>query len=126
MEKFLDQCKSNPHVVKRLRENPQLLDRVVDIYIGAQIERLFGMRNACGVGAPYAGPQLQLYSKNFGTRLIADMAAVLGPYVLTDDPEWGLEEDIFEVTERGGICLAPGGTPEALKIVMSRALAIGR
>ena len=126
VEKFLDQCKSNPHVVKRLRENPQLLDRVVDIYIGAQIERLFGMRNACGVGAPYAGPQLQLYSKNFGTRLIADMAAVLGPYVLTDDPEWGLEEDIFEVTERGGICLAPGGTPEALKIVMSRALAIGR
>ena len=125
-EKFLKQCKSNPNVVRRLRENPHLLDTVVNVYTDAQIERLFAMRNACGVGGPYTGPQLQIHSKNFGTRIIADMAKVLGPYTLTDDPEWGLEEDVFEVTQRGGICLAPGGTPEALKIVMSRALAIGR
>jgi hypothetical protein len=30
------------------------------------------------------------------------------------------------VTERAGVCFAPGGTPEALKIVISRALGIGR
>lgn len=126
VEKFLSQCRSNPNIVKRLRESPQLLDSVVDTYISAQIERLFATRNASGVGAPYTGPQLSIYSKMFAGRLIADMAKVLGPCALTDDAHWGLDDDIFEVAQRGGVCFAPGGTPEALKIVMSRALAIGR
>jgi hypothetical protein len=112
--------------VKRLRENPQLLDSVVDVYICAQIERLFSMRNAAGAGGPYAGPQLSIYQKMFASRLIADLAKVLGPYALTDDAQWGLDDAIFEVAQRGGVAFAPGGTPEALKIIMSRALAIGR
>jgi len=126
VEKFLAQCKRNPNIVKRLRENPQLLDSVVNVYVGAQIERLFSTRNAAGVGGPYAGPQLAVSQKMFGARFIADMAKVLGPYPLTDDAEWGLDEGIFEVGQRCGICLAPGGTPEAMKIIISRALAIGR
>jgi alkylation response protein AidB-like acyl-CoA dehydrogenase len=125
-EKFLARCKSNPNIVKRLRENPQLLDSVVNVYIGAQIERLFSMRNAAGMGGPYAGPQLAVYQKMFGARFIADMAKVLGPYALIDDAEWVLDEGIFEVGQRCGICLAPGGTPEAMKIIISRALGIGR
>jgi alkylation response protein AidB-like acyl-CoA dehydrogenase len=130
VEKFLKQCSRNPNVVKRLREKPQLLDSVADIYIGAQIERLFSMRNAWLVRGrrrvPYTGPQLTLYTKMFGARLALAMAEVLGPYAFTDDAEWGLDGGIFEVSERSGICLAPGGTPEALKIIISRALAIGR
>ena len=43
-----------------------------------------------------------------------------------DDAEWGLDEDIFEVCQCGGLQVASAGTPEALKIVMSRALRIGR
>jgi len=125
-EKFLDQCKRNPNMVRRLRENPQLLDSVVNIYLGAQIERLLSMRNLSGGQAPYTGQQLTLYSKMFGTRFIADMAKVLGPYAFTADTKWSLDDSIFEVGERCGICLAPGGTPEALKIGISRALAIGR
>ncbi len=130
LEKFLEQCRSNPNIVKRLRENPQLLDTVVDIYVGAQIQRLLSMRNSwlpgSGRRVPYAGPQLTLYSKMLGAKLTANVARVLGPYVLTDDAEWGLEEGIFEVAQRGGVILAPGGTPEAQKIVISRALGIGR
>ena len=126
VEKFLAQCKSNPNVAKRLRENPQLLESVVDIYIGAQIGRLWGLRGAGGIGAHYQGPQIILHSKMYGAKFIADIAKVLGPYALTDDDEWGLDEGIFEVGQRGGICLAPGGTPEATKIIMSRLLGIGR
>lgn len=130
VKKFLDQCRNNPHVVKRLKENPQLLDSVVDVYIGAQISRLFSMRNAwlphSGQRVRYAGPQLTLHSKMFGSRLIADIARVLGPYTFTDDAEWAPDEGIFEVGQRSGICLAPGGTPEVMKIDISRALAIGR
>ena len=102
----------------------------VDIYIGAEIERLFSIRNAwlasSGKRAPYAGPQLGLYSKIFGSRLVTEMAKILGPCAFTDDAEWGLEEGMFEVGQRAGVCFAPAGTPEAQKIIMSRALAIGR
>jgi alkylation response protein AidB-like acyl-CoA dehydrogenase len=130
VEKFLEQCRSNPNIARRLKENPQLLDSVVNIYIGGEIERLLAIRNTwlpgSGRRSPYAGPQLQLYSKMFGSRLVTDMARVLGPYALTEDAEWGLDEEIFEVAERSGVCFAPGGTPEALKIVISRALRIGR
>jgi alkylation response protein AidB-like acyl-CoA dehydrogenase len=130
VELFLEQCKNNPVVVKRLRDNPELVASVVNVYIGAQIERLLALRNAwlphSGKRAAYAGPQLSVYQKMFGSRLAGDVAKVLGPYALTDDSAWGLEEDIFEVAERGGLCFAPGGTPEALKIVISRALGIGR
>ena len=130
VEKFLEQCRSNPIIVNRLKENPHLLENVVNVYIGGQIERLLAIRNAwlpmSGKRTPYAGPQLQLYSKMFGGKLTADMAQVLGPYAIINDEEWGLDESIFEVAERAGVCFAPGGTPEALKIIISRALAIGR
>ncbi|MFC2052529.1 acyl-CoA dehydrogenase family protein [Chloroflexota bacterium] len=130
VETFLSHCKSNPNTARRLKENPQLLYSVVDTYISAQIERLLSTRNAwlanSGNHVPYSGPQLGLYTKMFGCRAIADMAKVLGPYPLIDDAEWSLEDDMFEVLQRGGVCTAPAGTPEAQRIIISRGLRIGR
>ena len=128
--KLLEQCRKNSSVARRLKENPQLLDSVVNIYIDTQIERLFSIRNAwlpnSGRRTPYAGPQLSLYSKVLGNSLLAEIARILGPYALTDDTDWGLDGGFFELGQRGGLCTAPAGTPEALKIIISRALAIGR
>lgn len=126
VEKFLDQCRNNPIVKESIKNNPQLVEALVDVYIDAQIMRLFSIRNAAGKGGRYGGPQLQLHTKMSGGRLITNMAKVLGPYVLTDDEEWGLEDDIFEVGQRAGLCFAPAGTPEASKIIISRGLGIGR
>lgn len=125
-EEFFAQCKSNPNIVKRLKENPQLINSVVDAYIYAQTERAFKLRDSGGMGGAYGGPQAVAYSKQKGTKFVTDMAAVLGPYCLTDDAELGLNAGIFEMSQRCGVCLAPAGTPEALKIVISRALKIGR
>ena len=85
VEEFLSQCRNNPSILRRLRENPQLLDSVVEIYMGEQIGRLWTLRNACGMGGPYAGPQLALFEKMFGKRVAPLMADVLGPYTFTDD-----------------------------------------
>jgi len=126
VEEFLEQCKTNPHIARRLRENPQLIDSVVNVYILGQMERLLSMRNAAGKGGRYGGPQLQMYSKVAGAGIMANIAMVLGPYALTNDTEWGVGKDIFEVTQRSSVCVAPAGTPEASKIIISRALAIGR
>ena len=123
---FLDQCRENPSIVKRLKENPQLVKNLVNSYVFAQQERAFNIRNREGLGGAYGGPQTMLYVKRGGARFGADMASVFGPVALTDDPEWTLDEGIFEVGERCSICQAPSGTPEAMKILISRALSIGR
>jgi 3-oxocholest-4-en-26-oyl-CoA dehydrogenase alpha subunit len=125
-EKFLEICKTDPVISRRLKENPDLADSVVEIYIGSRVERLLNMRNADGRAGAYGGPQLALYSKMFGTRFVSHMARVLGPYAYTQDEKYALGQGIFEVGQRCGICLAPGGTPEAYKIGISRALGIGR
>jgi len=128
--RFLELCRNNPVIKKRLKDNPQLLESVVDVFIGTEVQRLWGVRNSwlsgTTIGAPYAGPQLGLYTKVFGGKMINDIAKVLGPYTFTEGTEWCLEEDLFEVAQRGGVCFAPAGTPEAQKIIISRALAIGR
>ena len=54
------------------------------------------------------------------------MADVLGPYNFTDDEQWGMGNGIFDVAQRCAVALAPGGTPEALKIGIARALSVGR
>jgi len=123
---FLDQCQNNPKINKRLKENPYLIDRVVDTYIDAQKERLYSVRNIGGKGGPYGGPASQVFSKLFALRLSYTMAAVLGPYTLTDGEDMQLSEGIFEVGQRGSVCIAPAGTPEAMRIVISRGLNIGR
>ncbi|MFC1534101.1 acyl-CoA dehydrogenase family protein [Thermodesulfobacteriota bacterium] len=129
-EKLFNQCRKNPVLIKRIKENPQLIDKMANIYIGAETGRLLSMRNTwlslSGKRVPYTGPQLSLYLKTNGEKLVADMAEILGPYAFTDDAEWGLDGDMFEVVQRSGVCVAPGGTPEALKIIISRALRIGR
>ncbi|MFQ5904258.1 MAG: acyl-CoA dehydrogenase family protein [Candidatus Binatia bacterium] len=125
-EKFLAQCRENPYVAERLKENPNLREHVVNVYIFSQVERLLSLRNAAGKGGDFGGPQLMVYQKLGGAKFIADMAAVLGPHAFTDDEQWMMDEGIFEVGQRCGICIAPGGTPEAMKIIISRALGIGR
>ena len=126
VRKFINQCKNNPVMVERIKKNPLLIENIMNVYIEAEKERLFGLRNAGGMGGRAGGTHAQLFTKKFSILLTNEIAKVLGPYGLTSDEELGVEETMFEVAQRGALCLAPLGTPEVLKIVISRALAIGR
>ncbi len=128
-DQFMRQCRENPYIIKRLKENPNLVDDLVNAYYFGEIERIFHVRNASGVGdSGYAGPHTTLFQKNGGAQFTRNMASVLGPHALSDDDtgEWLMDEGLHEVAQRCGICQAPGGTPEAMKIIISRALSIGR
>ncbi len=126
VRKFMDQCRNNPVIANRIKENPLLLESVINVYIEAEKERLFGLRNAGGMGGMSGGTHAQLFSKKFSITLTNEIAKVLGPCGLTSDEKAGVEDSLFEVAQRGALCLAPLGTPEVLRIVISRALAIGR
>jgi len=123
---FFAQCRDNPNIVRRLKENPKLIDCLVNAYVFAQVERAFTLRNGEGMGGAYGGPQLMLYQKRCGAQFGADMASIFGPIAFTDDPEWTLDDSIFEVGELCSVCQAPSGSPEAMKILISRGLSIGR
>jgi alkylation response protein AidB-like acyl-CoA dehydrogenase len=125
-EKFFEQCRTNPHVRRRLQDNPHLLEKVVDVYLYTQTERLLSVRNAGGKGAGYGGPHFAMYQKVLGSTYAAGMAEVLGPATFVDDGDWRIDDGIFEVGLRNSIAKAPGGTPEAMKIQIARALGIGR
>ncbi len=74
----------------------------------------------------YGGPHFVVFQKVGAAGFAADIAAVLSPYTFADAEEWWLDEGIFEVGQRCSICMASGGTPEAMKIIVSCVLAIGQ
>lgn len=125
-EKFFELCRTNPHVARRLEDNPQLLGKLVDVYIYTQTERLLSIRNAGGKGGAYGGPHFAMYQKVYGSKYAADMAEILGPYSFVNDGDSRLDDGRFEVGQRNSIAKAPGGTPEAMKIQIARGLKIGR
>jgi len=130
LPKFLEECRSNPNIAARLKENPLLMESLLNYYIGNQIARLWQVRNfwhqTHAVRGPGKGPQLTLFLKMFGPVAGTSLARVLGPYAVIQDEEWAPLGGAYEVLVRGSSLLAPSGTPEAQKIIMARSLGIGR
>jgi hypothetical protein len=130
LPKFLEECRTDPNLAARIKENPLLMDSIATYYIGNQIARLWQIRNfwstLAAVRAPGRGPQLTLYTKYFGPTAAAALSRVLGPYAVIQDDEWSPLGGSYEVLVRGSSLLAPSGTPEAQKIIISRSLGIGR
>ena len=129
-DKFITYCRRDPGMVKRLKNNPELGDATVRVYIDAQVERLFALRNYWIRQAKrkltYEGNQYSYYRKMFGVRLAGAMMDILGPYAVTNDAQIGIEEGIFECHQRPGIITAPGGSAEIQKVRMARRIGIGR
>jgi hypothetical protein len=121
---------TNVHIQNRLKQNPELVSDLVDVYISDEIDSLFTLRNhwlsGTGRSKTYEGPQLSLWRKMEGLKLANVIIKVLGPYALTNDPQWAPEDGLFEYQQRSGLVTAPGGTVEIIKLLMARGLEIGR
>lgn len=116
---------------KPLSADSDTRDLLVDVYVEAEISRLFGLRNYWMRHARqelrHEGPQHSLYRKQSGLRAAEAMLKALGPYALTNDPKWDMSDGHMEVFQRSSIvAMHPGGTAEIQKVIMARRLGIGR
>jgi alkylation response protein AidB-like acyl-CoA dehydrogenase len=114
-----------------LAKDPDVRDRLVDIYIDAEIVRLLNLRNFwmrhSGANIAYEGPQASYLRKMSGLRMAKAVLDILGPAALTNDPEWGASEGHIEAHQRSAIiAIHPGGTADIQKVIMARRIGIGR
>ena len=131
VERLFKYCKNTRRNGHPLSNDPDVRDLLVDIYIDAQVGRLFGLRNYAmrysGTPLSYEGPQLPLHRKYSGLRMGKAILELLGPYALSNDPRWGPEDGHIEAHQRSNIvAVHPGGTAEILKVIIARRIGIGR
>ena len=131
VDRLFHHCKSAYRNGRPLTEDPDARDLLVDIYIEAEIGRLFGLRNYwlrhSGQKVSYEGPQLSLQRKMSGLRMGRAILEILGPAALTTDPQWALVDGHIEAHQRSSIvAVHPGGTADIQKVIMARRIGIGR
>ena len=89
---------------QNLSEDPEIQDLLVDVFVEAEISRLFGLRNywmsRTHQKLAHEGPQHSYYRKKSGLRVGQAILKVLGPYALTNDPKWDLSDGAMEVFQR--------------------------
>ena len=131
LERVIRLCKESSGQGQPLIDNDSARSLLADMYIDSQIGRLLHLRNywlqSTGKPLSYHGPQAYLHIKRSALRTAKALHKLLGPYALTTDPEWNLEDGHVEVQQRGSIVAQhPGGTVEIQKVIMARRLGIGR
>ncbi len=131
VDRLFDHCRANQRRGKPMTKDPDVRDRLVDVYIDAEISRLFNLRNYwmrhTQATITYEGPQASYYRKMSGLRQATAILDILGPAALTYDPALGADEGHMEAYMRSAlIALHPGGTADIQKVIMARRIGIGR
>jgi alkylation response protein AidB-like acyl-CoA dehydrogenase len=127
---FIDYCKER-HDGHAITDDPDARAEIVDMYIEAEITRLFALRNhwLSHTNQPrsYEGAQYSLRRKLSGLDIAEKMLRIAGPYVLTKDSRWGPLKGTVEYFQRDAItALHPGATTDIQKVIMARRIGIGR
>jgi alkylation response protein AidB-like acyl-CoA dehydrogenase len=131
VDRLFDHCRETQRRGQPLSQDPDVRARLVDIYIDAEVVRLFNLRNFwmrhSGANITYEGPQASYVRKMSGLRMAKAVADILGPAALTSDPQWGVAEGHVEAHQRSAIiAVHPGGTADIQKVIMARRIGIGR
>ena len=131
VDRLFEHCSNNTRRGEPMTRDPDVRDRLVDVYIEAEIVRLLNLRNYwmrhSGANITYEGPQASYLRKTAGLRMAGAMLDILGPAGLTYDPELGAAEGHMEAHARAGIvAIHPGGTTDIQKVIMARRIGIGR
>ncbi len=130
-ERLLRYCRETKRDGLALTQDQDVRDVLADVYIKAEVTRLFGLRNFgliySGRTRSYEGPQLSYYRKMAGLWMTGAILEAVGPAALTSDPGWGSPDGFLELQQRNGIvAVHPGGTADVQRVSMARRIGIGR
>ncbi len=131
VDRLFDHCRTTERRGEPMTNDPDVRDRLIDVYVEAEIVRLLNLRNYwmrhSGAHITYEGPQASYVRKTSGLRMAGAMLDILGPAGLTHDKELGAAEGHMEAHSRAGIvAIHPGGTTDIQKVIMARRIGIGR
>ena len=131
VDRLFEHCRTTKRRGRPLTDDPAVRDRLMDVYIEAEVSRLFNLRNYwmrhSGATMSYEGPQASYFKKMSGLRMAGAILDILGPAALTKDPQWGASEGHIESHQRSAIiAMHPGGTADIQKVIMARRIGIGR
>ena len=131
VDRLFDHCRTTERRGEPMTSDPDVRDRLIDVYIEAEVVRLLNLRNYwmrhSGAHITYEGPQASYVRKTSGLRMSQAMLDILGPAGLTHDKELGAAEGHMEAHSRAGIvAIHPGGTTDIQKVIMARRIGIGR
>ena len=131
VDRLFEHCRTTNRRGEPMTKDPDVRDRLIDVYVEAEIVRLLNLRNYwmrhSGANITYEGPQASYMRKTSGLRMSQAMLDILGPAGLTYDPELGAADGHMEAHSRAGIvAIHPGGTTDIQKVIMARRIGIGR
>ena len=131
VDRLFDHCRTTERRGEPMTNDRDVRDRLIDVYVEAEIVRLLNMRNYwmrhSGAHITYEGPQASYVRKTSGLRMSQAMLDILGPAGLTHDKELGAANGHMEAHSRAGIvAIHPGGTTDIQKVIMARRIGIGR
>jgi len=131
VDHLFEYCRENKRNGQPLTKDSEVRDKLIDIYVEAEIARLFNLRNYwmrhSKADITYEGPQASYWRKMSGLRMSQSILDILGPSALTYDPQWGAADGHVEAHQRSAIvAIHPGGTADIQKLIMARRIGIGR
>lgn len=131
VERLFAYCKATERDGQPLSKDPEVRRLLVEVFIEAEISRLFGLRNywLAHTRRPrsYEGSQSSYFRKESSLRIAEKILDIVGPYALTNDEERGILSGAIELHQRGAIVgLHPGGTTDIQRVIMARRIGIGR
>ena len=131
VDHLFEYCRENKRNGQPLTKDPEVRDKLIDIYVEAEIARLFNLRNYwmrhSKADITYEGPQASYWRKMSGLRMSQSILDILGPSALTYDPQWGAADGHVAAHQRSAIvAIHPGGTADIQKLIMARRIGIGR
>jgi len=126
---FIDFCKES-HDGHRIADDPDARAQIAELYIEAEITRLWALRNHWLSHAhkprTYEGPQYSLRRKLSSLDIAERMLRIAGPYALTTDARWAPLKAAIEYFQRDAITsLHPGATTDIQKVIMARRMGTG-
>lgn len=129
-DEFLHYCKETKRNGQPLSNDPHVRELLVDLYLDIRARDLLASRNSWkrrqGLPSTYEASQAALLMKVLLPKFAAVLLEIAGPYALVKDERWAILKGKVEHIQRRSLMTHGGGTPEAQKMVMARALGLGR